>query len=99
MAVNAMYGVAYQVEPNLIINRLTHEIEPYNIHDASYRLLQATSYWPAGTVFVSVVDPGVGSTRQKCCGRIKDGQYVIRLNNGTLTYLAQYVRHQRSPSN
>ena len=37
-AVNAMYGVAYQVEPNLIINNLTHEIEPYNIHDASYRL-------------------------------------------------------------
>ena len=45
-AVNAMYGVAYQVEPTLNINNLTHEIEPYNIHDASYRLLQAVTYWP-----------------------------------------------------
>lgn len=60
-AVNAMYGVAYQVAPELVIADLTHEIEPYNIHDASYRLLQSVTYWPAGTVFVSVVDPGVGS--------------------------------------
>lgn len=90
-AVNAMYGVAYQVEPNLTINNLTHEIEPYNIHDASYRLLQTVSYWPAGTVFVSVVDPGVGSTRRSVVAELKGGQYVITPDNGTLTYLAQYV--------
>lgn len=90
-AVNAMYGVAYQVEPTLNINNLTHEIEPYNIHDASYRLLQAVTYWPAGTVFVSVVDPGVGSTRRSVVAELKDGQYVITPDNGTLTYLAQYV--------
>lgn len=90
-AVNAMYGVAYQVEPNLTINNLTHEIEPYNIHDASYRLLQTVSYWPAGTVFVSVVDPGVGSTRRSVVVELKGGQYVITPDNGTLTYLAQYV--------
>ena len=71
-AVNAMYGVAYQVEPTLNINNLTHEIEPYNIHDASYRLLQAVTYWPAGTVFVSVVDPGVGSTRRSVVAELKD---------------------------
>ena len=86
-----MYRVAYQVESNLIINNLTHEFEPYNIHDASYRLLQAASYWPARTVFVSVADPGVGSTRRSVVAELKDGQYIITPDNGTLTYLAQYV--------
>ncbi|MFC4771761.1 SAM hydrolase/SAM-dependent halogenase family protein [Enterococcus hermanniensis] len=90
-AVNAMYGVAYQVDPSLTINNLTHEIEPYNIHDASYRLLQAVSYWPAGTVFVSVVDPGVGSTRRSVVAELKGGQYVLTPDNGTLTYLAHHI--------
>ncbi|MBK4857383.1 DNA-directed RNA polymerase subunit delta [Enterococcus faecium] len=53
--------------------------------------MQAASYWPAGTVFVSVVDPGVGSTRRSVMAELKDGQYVITPDNGTLTYLAQYV--------
>lgn len=90
-AVNAMYGVAYQVDPTLTINNLTHEIEPYNISDASYRLLQVAPYWPADTVFVSVVDPGVGSTRRSVVAELKGGQYVITPDNGTLTHLAQYV--------
>ena len=62
-AVSAMYGVAYGVDPGLNISNLTHEITPYDIWEASYRLIQTVSYWPAGTVFVSVVDPGVGSAR------------------------------------
>lgn len=90
-AVNAMYGVAYQVDLALTINNLTHEITPYNIHDASYRLLQAVSYWPKGTVFVSVVDPGVGSNRRSVVAELTGGQYVITPDNGTLTYLSQYV--------
>ena len=59
-AVSAMYGVALDVCPELRIFDLTHEIEPYNIWDASYRLIQTVGYWRKGTVFVSVVDPGVG---------------------------------------
>ena len=61
-AVSAMYGVAYGVSPDLKIYDLTHGIEPYNTWEASYRLIQTVSYWPEGTVFVSVVDPGVGPT-------------------------------------
>lgn len=90
-AVNAMYGVAYQVEPELTITNLTHEIEPYNIHDASYRLFQSAMYWPAGTVFVSVVDPGVGSERRSIVAKLAGGQYIITPDNGTLTYLATYT--------
>lgn len=56
-AVSAMYGVAYTVEPRLNIHDLTHDITPYNIWEASYRLIQTIRYWPQGTIFVSVVDP------------------------------------------
>ena len=83
--------VAYQVAPELVIADLTHEIEPYNIHDASYRLLQSVTYWPAGTVFVSVVDPGVGSDRRSVVAKLATGQLVLTPDNGTLTYLATYI--------
>ena len=62
-AVAAMTGVALSVDPSLRVYNLTHEIPPYDTFEASYRLLQAVPYWPEGTVFVSVVDPGVGSKR------------------------------------
>lgn len=67
-AVSAMYGVAYSVYPQLNIHDLTHDITPYNIWEASYRLIQTIRYWPRGTVFVSVVDPGVGSNRKSVGG-------------------------------
>ncbi|MBN2850204.1 MAG: SAM-dependent chlorinase/fluorinase, partial [Erysipelotrichaceae bacterium] len=63
-AVAAMYGVALQIDEDLKIFDLTHEIPPYQIFEGSYRLLQSVQYWPKGSVFVSVVDPGVGTTRK-----------------------------------
>ena len=86
-AVSAMYGVAYGVSPDLKIYDLTHGIEPYNTWEASYRLIQTVSYWPEGTVFVSVVDPGVGSTRRSIVAKTKTGQYVVTPDNGTLTFV------------
>lgn len=86
-AVSAMYGVAYGVDPKLLISNLTHEITPYDIWEASYRLIQTVSYWPEGTVFVSVVDPGVGSTRRSIAVRTNNGQYIITPDNGTLTHI------------
>ena len=69
------------------IYNLTHEIETYNIWDASYRLVQTLQYWPEGTVFVSVVDPGVGSERKSIVAKTKDGKYVVTPDNGTLTHI------------
>ena len=86
-AVSAMYGVAYGVDPRLLISNLTHEITPFDIWEASYRLIQTVSYWPEGTVFVSVVDPGVGSKRRSIAVRTNDGQYIITPDNGTLTHV------------
>lgn len=86
-AVSAMYGVAFTVNPDLKIYDLTHEIPQYNIWEASYRLIQTVSYWPENTVFVSVVDPGVGSTRRSIVVKTSDGQYIITPDNGTLTHI------------
>ena len=86
-AVSAMYGVAYSVSPSIHIYDLTHEIPQYNIWEASYRLIQTVSYWPQNTVFVSVVDPGVGSTRRSIVAKTVDGQYIITPDNGTLTHI------------
>lgn len=90
-AVSAMYGVAYGVDPQLLISNLTHEITPYDIWEASYRLIQTVSYWPEGTVFVSVVDPGVGSARRSIAVRTKSGQYIITPDNGTLTHIKRML--------
>lgn len=90
-AVSAMYGVAYKVDPTLNIQNLTHEITQYNIFEASYRLFQTISYWPSDTVFVSVVDPGVGSHRKSVVAKLKNGQYVVTPDNGTLTHIASNI--------
>lgn len=86
-AVSAMYGVAYSVCPELHISDLTHDIPQYNIWEASYRLIQTVKYWPEGSVFVSVVDPGVGSTRRSIAVKTVEGQYIITPDNGTLTHV------------
>ncbi|MGM9659815.1 MAG: S-adenosyl-l-methionine hydroxide adenosyltransferase family protein [Faecousia sp.] len=86
-AVSAMYGVAYSVHPQLNIHDLTHDITPYNIWEASYRLIQTIRYWPQGTVFVSVVDPGVGSDRKSVVVKTASGHYIVTPDNGTLTHV------------
>lgn len=88
-AVSEMKGVAIGVSPDLKLFDLTHEIPAYNIWEASYRLRQTVPYWPAGTVFVSVVDPGVGTERKSVVLRTKTGQYIVTPDNGTLTLTAE----------
>jgi S-adenosylmethionine hydrolase len=88
-AVSAMKGVAFGVDKQLKIYDLTHEIPAYNIWEASYRLYQTAEYWPQGTVFVSVVDPGVGTDRKSVVLKTKTGQYFVSPDNGTLTLVAQ----------
>ncbi len=88
-AVSAMKGVAFSVNSNLKIFDLTHEIPPYNIWEGAYRLYQTASYWPQGSVFVSVVDPGVGTKRKSVVLKTKNGQYFVSPDNGTLTLVAQ----------
>ena len=88
-AVSAMKGVAMGVSPDLKLFDLTHEIPAYNIWEAAYRLEQTVPYWPAGTVFVSVVDPGVGTNRKSVVMKTNTGQFIVTPDNGTLTLIAE----------
>lgn len=87
-AVASMKGVAVGVAPDIHIYDLTHHIEPYNIWQGALRLVQTAEYWPAGTVFVTVVDPGVGTDRKSIVLRTKSGHYFVTPDNGTLTFIA-----------
>ena len=88
-AVAAMKGVAYGVDDDLMLVDLTHEIPAYNIWEAAYRLKQVVPYWPPNTVFVSVVDPGVGTERRSIVVKTKKGHYIVTPDNGTTTLVAE----------
>lgn len=88
-AVSAMKGVAMRVSLDLRLLDLTHEIPASNIWEASYGLQQTTAFCPAGTVFVSVVDPGVGSARKSVVLKTKSGHYFVGPDNGQFTLVAE----------
>ncbi len=90
-AVSAMHGVAHMVASYVIVSDLTHEIPPYDIWAVSYRLYQTIKYWPKGTTFVSVVDPGVGFNRKSIAAKTKSGHFIITPDNGSLTHVATYM--------
>lgn len=90
-AVSSMYGVVKSVDRELEIMDGTHEIPKYDIWSASYRLYQSMKFWPEGTIFVSVVDPGVGTSRKACVAKTSDGYYVATPDNGSLTHLKRLV--------
>lgn len=90
-AVAEMKGVVYSLSPDIPMFDLTHEIPAYNIWEAAYRLQQTAPYWPAGTVFVSVVDPGVGSDRRSVVLKTKTGHFFVTPDNGTLTLVAKQL--------
>lgn len=88
-AVAAMRGVAVGVSPKISLYDLSHENTPYDIWEAAYRLKQAAPFWPAGTVFVSVVDPGVGTSRRAVVLKTKSGHFFVGPDNGTWTLIAE----------
>lgn len=90
-AVCAMYGVCKSVDRSLELIDGTHELPQYDTWSASYRLYQSMRFWPKGTIFVSVVDPGVGTSRRACVAKTADGYYIVTPDNGSLTHIKKYV--------
>jgi hypothetical protein len=82
-------GVMYGILPTVRIVDLTHQVTPFSIPDGARFLYGATPYFPAGTVFVVVIDPTVGSTRKAIVARSKRGQYFVLPDNGLLTLVEQ----------
>ena len=89
--VSQMHGIAMNVDPTLRIFDLTHLIPKFNTWAASYSLYQTCQAWPEGTVFVSVIDPGVGSSRKSVVARTQAGHYIVTPDNGTLTHLNKHI--------
>ncbi len=78
-------GVMYGIAPNLRIVDLTHQVNAFSIRDGARFLFGAAPYFPSGTVFVVVVDPGVGSSRKPVVVKNKRGQFFVLPDNGLMT--------------
>ena len=90
-AVSSMYGVVKSVDRELEIMDGTHELPQYDTWSASYRLFQSLQFWPKGTIYVSVVDPGVGTGRRACVAKTVDGYYIVSPDNGSLTHVKRFI--------
>jgi len=78
-------AVMYSIAPDARIVDLTHQVTPFSILDGARFLFGATAYFPAGTVFVVVIDPTVGSERKAVIVKSKRGQYFVLPDNGLMT--------------
>lgn len=105
-AVSAMKGVALGIEPSLSVHDLTHLITPFSIWEGAYRIAASAPSWPRGTVFVCVVDPGVGTDRAPIVLRTREDRIFVGPDNGLFTVIADregvaevrvidVARHQR----
>lgn len=89
--VASMHGVILSIAPHTKIIDISHSIEPQNIDEAAYILWTTFRYFPKGTIFLSVVDPGVGSNRNIIC--VETGDYwFIAPDNGLLKYVLAFLR-------
>lgn len=79
-----LHGVIYRIAPNAVITDLTHEITPQDIREANFVVDSNVFFFPAGSIHVIVVDPGVGTARKAIAGRIGD-QYFVAPDNGVLS--------------
>ena len=88
-AVAICKGVMLQVAPALRVIDLTHEVAPYSIRDGARLLADTAEHYPAGTVFLAVIDPGVGSDRQPMIARSRRGQWFVLPDNGLVTLVVE----------
>jgi S-adenosylmethionine hydrolase len=86
--VGVMKGVIWGIAPQVQIADLSHNITPQNVPEAALVVLRAASYFPAGSVHVIVVDPGVGTNRRPIAARL-GSQYYVAPDNGVLTMLLE----------
>jgi S-adenosylmethionine hydrolase len=86
-----MEGVILSADPELRIFTLSHHIPKFQPWAASWTLSYVLPCWPAGTIFISVVDPGVGGPRRAAAAKTASGHYVITPDNGTLTHVKASV--------
>ena len=84
--VAAMRGVI-AARTDVPVYDLTHDIAPFDVLEAAWFLRTVVAYWPEGTVFVAVVDPGVGTSRRIVMAE-REGRFFLAPDNGLLTFIA-----------
>src|SRR6267143_2040896 len=84
-AVAICKAVIVGIAPNARIMDITHQVTPYQIEEASRFLAGVSPYYPAGTVFLGVIDPGVGTSRKAVIVKTKKDQYFVLPDNGLIT--------------
>jgi len=84
-AVAICKAVIVGISPSARIMDITHQVTPFQIEEASRDLFGVTPYYPAGTVFLAVVDPGVGTSRKAVIVKSKKGQYFVLPDNGLVS--------------
>jgi S-adenosylmethionine hydrolase len=88
-----MKGVTLELNPDVTIVDICHNIRPQNIAQAAYILSATYHYFPRGTVHIAVVDPGVGTERQAVL-LITHHAFFIGPDNGVLTYIVEESHHE-----
>jgi S-adenosyl-L-methionine hydrolase (adenosine-forming) len=84
-AVAICKAVIVGIAPDVRIMDITHQVTPFSIEEAARFLYGVTPYYPPGTVFLVVVDPGVGTSRKAVIVKSKRGQYFVVPDNGLMT--------------
>jgi len=80
--IGAIKGAIYTVNPNARIDYISNYISKFNVEEGAYTLLKSAVEYPAGTIFVVVVDPGVGTKRKPIAVKTSDGKFYIGPDNG-----------------
>jgi len=91
--VAAVKGVILTANPHARIVDITHDIPPQDIEAGAFTLLAASSSFPAGTIHVAVVDPGVGSARRAILVKTREG-YFVGPDNGIFSYVCERSEHE-----
>lgn len=93
--VGTMKGVILSINPHATILDLTHDVRAQNIHEAAYLLWASYRYFPEGSIFVAVVDPGVGGGRKIICLEAADRTFIAP-DNGLLNLVLTQENVRRS---
>ena len=90
-AISALKGEILKKDKEIKIIDVSHDIQAFDVREAGYTLYQTAFYWPNGTTFVSVIDPGVGTDREPIVAKAKNNAFYVAPNNGLLSYIAKYI--------
>ena len=85
--VGAMKGAMYKVFLQAKIDEISHGVSKFDIKEGAYTLAKAAPEFPTGTVFVGVIDPGVGTQRKPIAMKTENGNYFVAPDNGLLTLI------------